>query len=217
MGNTGWDEAPFKYISYAPFFLTLRPIVLDLNCKWDSLLLNTFLSLTNAAFLCSHCFSVRSRLKATLQRPTLPSRLPQEPTLRSHTMRTKRIKGLRPQQTAPCTWDWSLQGTTWTFILHLAHTVNSTTRRATILPRRTPGCRGTEAGWWQLAEGHQTSMCMNTSRHLTLVNLQFGSLLAPQWPVSTVRKVLGDFREDAQGMHFTKRIAWTLALKGMEA
>lgn len=36
---------------------------------------------------------------------------------------------------------------------------------------------------------------MNTSRHLTLVNLQFGSLLAPQWPVSTVRKVLGDFKE----------------------
>ncbi|KAL1280426.1 hypothetical protein QQF64_015026 [Cirrhinus molitorella] len=46
-------------------------------------------------------------------------------------------------------------------------------------------------------------MCMNTSRHLTHVNLQFGSLLAPQWaatrPMSEVRKVLGKrgFRKEA--------------------
>lgn len=48
---------------------------------------------------------------------------------------------------APCTWDWSPQGTTWTFIRRLARTVNSTMRRATTRPRQTPGCRGRlEAG-----------------------------------------------------------------------
>ncbi len=96
---------------------------------------------------------VRSLLKATLQRPTLPSRLPQEPTSRSRTTRTKRINSPHPPLTAQCTWDWSPRGTTWTFTRHPAHTVNSTTRRATTLPRRTPGCRGTEAGW-RLAYGH---------------------------------------------------------------
>lgn len=50
-------------------------------------------------------------------------------------------------------------------------------------------------------------MCMNTSRHLTHVNLQFGSLLAPQWaatrPMSEVRKVLQErgFRKEAHAFY----------------
>lgn len=50
-------------------------------------------------------------------------------------------------------------------------------------------------------------MCMNASRHLTHVNLQFDSLLAPQCavtlPMSEVRKVLEErgFRKEAHAFY----------------